>query len=79
VVNYPTNHHGETENTETRRRRKTVDETEREASTPLDPEKARRRVFERAGKLLAANSVPSQSFASVYWKVEARLSLSSIL
>jgi regulatory protein len=42
------------EGTATKRRRKIVDETESAALTPLDPEKARRRVFQRAGKLLAA-------------------------
>jgi len=46
--------HGDTENTETRRRRKPADEKESDGRTPPDPEKARRRVFERAGKLLAA-------------------------
>jgi regulatory protein len=42
------------ENTETRRRRKPADEKESDGRAPLDPEKARRCVFERAGKLLAA-------------------------
>ena len=47
------NHYGDKENTETKRKRKTA-EIERETSTPLDPAKARERVFQRAGKLLAA-------------------------
>lgn len=47
------NYHGDTENTETRRRRTPAVEKESDGIT-LDPEKARRRVFERAGKLLAA-------------------------
>ena len=47
------NHYGDKENTETKRRRKTA-EIERETSAPLDPAKARERVFQRAGKLLAA-------------------------
>ena len=38
----------------TKRRRKIVDEKEGETSTPLDSAKARERVFQRAGKLLAA-------------------------
>ena len=42
------------EGTKTKRRRKTVAEAEREPSLPLDPDKARRRVFERAGRLLSA-------------------------
>lgn len=48
------NHHGDAEGTETKRRRKIVDEKESETSTPLDPARARERVFQRAGKLLAA-------------------------
>jgi len=42
------------EDTQTKRRRKTVAEAESEPSLPLDPDKARQRVFERAGRLLAA-------------------------
>jgi len=42
------------EGTKTKRRRKTVAEAESEPSLPLDPDKARQRVFERAGRLLAA-------------------------
>jgi regulatory protein len=48
------NHHCDPENTETRRRRKPAVEKESDGRKLLDPEKARRRVFERAGKLLAA-------------------------
>src|SRR4030095_6614001 len=48
------NHQGDTEGTETKRRPKTVDETASEESTPLDPAKARERVFQRAGRLLSA-------------------------
>lgn len=48
------NHQGDTEGTETKRRRKIVDEKESETSTSLDPARARERVFQRAGKLLAA-------------------------
>lgn len=43
--------HGETN---TRRTRKASERVENEATTPLDPAKARERVFQRAGKLLAA-------------------------
>jgi regulatory protein len=42
------------ENTETKPRRRSTESQGGEAATSLDPEKARRRVFERAGKLLAA-------------------------
>lgn len=44
----------DTEKTNTRHKRKASENVENEISTPLDPAKARERVFQRAGKLLAA-------------------------
>lgn len=44
----------DTEKTNTRRKRRASEKVENEASMPLDPAKARERVFQRAGKLLAA-------------------------
>src|SRR5947207_2299671 len=42
------------EKTNTRRKRKTSERLESEPATPLDPAKARERVFQHAGRLLAA-------------------------
>ena len=44
----------DTENTETKPRRKPTESEEHETATGLDPAKVRERVFQRAGKLLAA-------------------------
>ena len=54
VVKYVSYHRGPERNTKTRNRRRPI-KTE-EIKQTLDPEKARERVFQRAGKLLAAKS-----------------------
>jgi regulatory protein len=54
VVKYTRFTTEDTEKTNTRRKRKASEKIENETATPLDPAKARERVFQRAGKLLAA-------------------------
>jgi regulatory protein len=54
VVKYTRFTTKDTENTNTRRKRKAAEQVNDETSTPLDPAKARERVFQHAGKLLAA-------------------------
>jgi regulatory protein len=56
VVKYPRFTTEDTEKTNTRRKRKTSESLESEPATPLDPEKARQRVFNHAGRLLAAKA-----------------------
>jgi len=56
VVKYTRFTTEDTEKTNTRRKRKASEKIETEASTPLDPARARERVFQRAGKLLAAKA-----------------------